>query len=145
MKPIRLDQWALAILNETIRADAEFQLNQRSSWQEFAREPLLFNGVDIAAGMQHHRNLMVREVSFDFTLVPARPGFLARVMRFLKLQAMAPASVYRLPRAGEANGSGVGVKIIVTRDAENRYRSDVKIEGNQPLKAEEIHVAGVTG
>ena len=145
MKAIRLDQWALSILNETIRADAGFQVNQRSAWQEFAREPMFFNGVDITAGMQHQRNLVVQELTFGFELLPARPGFFERLIRTFGLRRAGTGQYYRLARPGEVATPGISVKIIVSRDAENRYRSDLKIEPGGTLKPEEIHVAGITG
>jgi hypothetical protein len=141
MKPIRLDEWALTMLNETIRADAEFQINQRTAWQEFASTGAIVNGIDVTAGFQHQRSLLMNELTFDFDLVPDRPGFWERVLAVLHLRKSEPGIYYRLKKAGEPALQAIHVHLAVGRDAENAYQSKVSLSPDDSKKPEEIYVA----
>ena len=143
MRSIRLDEWALTILNETIRADAEFQINQRSAWQEFERNPEFYNGVDITQGMQHQRSLMMNELTFEFGLIPDVPQLWDRVLHFCRIRRFLPGSFYRLKRAGEQDANEISVTMIIKRDSENRIRSEVQVGPDKNKKPEEIHVVDV--
>jgi hypothetical protein len=143
MRSIRLDEWALTILNETIRADAEFQINQRSAWQEFARTSDLFNGVDISAGFQRQRSLLMHELTFEFALIPDIPGFWDKVFHLFWIRRIEPGSYYRVRKAGEVSPAEVNVKMVICRDAENRYRSEVKIDPENSMKPKDIHVVDI--
>lgn len=143
MKPIRLDEWALTMLNETIRADAEFQINQRSAWQEFANKGAVVNGIDVTAGFQHQRSLLMHELTFDFDLVPDLPGFWDRVLAVLHLRKTEPGVYYRLKKAGEPDLQAIHVNLVVRRDAENAYRSKVTLAPENSQKQEEIYVTDI--
>ena len=140
MKPIRLDEWALTMLNETIRADAEFQINQRTAWQEFASKGAVVNGIDVTAGFQHQRCLLMNELTFDFDLVPHLPRFWDRILAVLHLRKTEPGIYYRLKKAGEPALQTIHVHLVVGRDAENAYHSKVTLAPENSKKQDEIFV-----
>ncbi len=142
MKSIRLDEWALTLLNETIRADAEFQINQRSAWQAFSDSVEAPGGIDVTRGMQRQRNLLLNEIAFGFTLAPEHPGLWARLLDLTGIRSYPRGTFYRLAKEGEKGGGFIKVTLTVGRDEENRMRREVTLEPGDK-KAEEIHVTGV--
>ena len=143
MRSIPLNEWALTILNQTIRADAEFQINQRSAWEEFSKNTELLDGIDIAAGFQHQRNLLMSELTFEFELVPDRPGLWDKIVGRLLFRPPESGVFYRLKKKQEQNSGGIRVRIIIRRDPENRLQQEVTIEPKGSTKAEDINVVGV--
>jgi hypothetical protein len=142
MKPIRLDEWALTLLNETIRADAEFQLNQRSAWQAFSDSVQAPDGIDITRGIQRQQNLSVNEIAFGFNLSPDRPGLWTRLLDAVGIRKYERGTFYRLTREKEIAEGCIRVTVTVGRDEENRLRQEVRMEP-EIKKAEEIHVTGI--
>ena len=135
-----MHEWALTILNQTIRADAEFQINQRSAWQEFSSNTGYFKGLDITAGFQHQRNLFLNELTFEFDLEPEMPNFWDKAFNILLFRKARSVSYYRLKRTGQKGPEGMHVKLIIKRDADNRYRSELTTDSKNSPKPEDIHV-----
>ena len=140
MKSIRLNEWVITILNETIRADAEFQINQRNAWQEFSAQTKNFNGIDITAGFQHQRNLFMNELTFNFDLVPDIPQFWDKILNLMLFRRVQRGSFYRLKKTGEESTAGLHVTMIIKRNSDNRYQSEVILDPKDSKKPEDIHV-----
>jgi hypothetical protein len=143
MSSITLHEWVLTILNQSIRADAEFQINQRSAWQEFSKSQGLVNGIDLTAGFQQQRNLLMNELIFELDLVPDLPGFWDKISSLLFFRKVAGGCFYRLRKKGEQHPEGIHVKLIITRDTDNRYKPEVFLDPKNSKKPEEIHVFGI--
>ena len=143
MESIRLDEWVTTILNQTIRADAEFQINQRNAWQEFAKDTTVFNGIDLAAGFQHQRSLFMDELTFELDLVPDVPGFWEKVGNKMLFRKTPGGSFYRLKKMNEQNPGNMHVKLIIRRNIDNRYQAEVITDPKNPAKPEDIHVTGI--
>ena len=143
MRSIRLNEWVITILNETIRADAEFQINQRNAWQEFSANMENFNGIDITAGFQHQRNLFMNELTFEFDLIPDIPRFWDKILDVLLFRQAQHGSFYRLKKMGEESFSQLHVKMIIKRNIDNRYQSEVILDPKDSKKPEDIHVVDI--
>jgi hypothetical protein len=144
MRSIRLSEWALTILNETIRADAEFQLNQRNAWQVFAEKTGTFKGIDISAGFQHQRNLFMNEVTFALDLIPDVPRFWDKVFNLVLFKRKQSGSFFHLKKTGEESTAGLHVTLVIKRTTDNRYQSEVRLDPNASKKPEDIRVVNIT-
>jgi hypothetical protein len=144
MKSIRLNEWAITMLNQAIRADAEFQINQRNAWLEFARDMPVFDGIDIAAGFQHQRSLFLDEVTFEMDLVPDIPTFRDRLVSALSFRKAEKGLFYRLRKENGQNPEGMHVRLVIKRNIDNRYKGEVVIEPKGLKKPEDIHLVGVS-
>jgi hypothetical protein len=143
MRSIRLTEWVIAILNETIRADAEFQLNQRNAWIEFSNKTEMVDGIDITAGFQHQRSLLMKELTFDFDLIPDVPRFWDKVLNLILFRQPQHGYYYRLKKKGETGIADIHVKMIIKRDQEERFQQEVILDPKDSPKAEDIHVVDV--
>jgi hypothetical protein len=144
MKSIRLDEWAITMLNQTIRADAEFQINQRNAWLEFEKSTAVFNGIDLAAGFQHQRNLFMDEVTFELDLVPDIPGFFDRTINAVLFRKAPRGVYYRLKKPEEQHPGALHVRLVVKRNIDNRYQSEVTLDPKDKGKPEQIQVRGIS-
>jgi len=143
MRSIRLNEWALAILNETIRADAEFQLNQRNAWQEFSKNSGYFHGIDISAGFQHQRNLFMNELSFELDLIPDVPTLWDKVSTLLLFRRKQSGSFFHLKKAGEEGTAGLHVTLVIKRTSDSKYQSEVHLDPDNDKKPEDICVVNI--
>jgi hypothetical protein len=143
MKSIRLNEWVITILNQTIRADAEFQINQRNAWQEFSKDAIIVDGIDLAAGFQHQRSMVIDELTIELDLVPDIPTFWEKVGNALLFRKPRVGSFYRLKKANEQNPENMHVRLIIKRNIDNRYQPEVIIDPKTSQKPEEIHVTGI--
>jgi hypothetical protein len=142
MRSINLNEWLLTILNETIRSDAEFQINQRNAWQEFSNKTEIFDGVDISAGFQHQQSLFVNELTFEFDLIPIEPKFWDKILFIFHRER--DRNFYRLKKIGEQHIVVVHVKLLIKRGTDNKYQSDIILEPRDSKRPENIHVVDIT-
>lgn len=140
MRSIRLNEWVLSILNETIKADAEFQINQRNAWQEFSDNIENIKGIDITAGFQHQRSLFMNELTFEFDLIPEISSFWDKVSNLVLFRRKQSGSFFHLKKIGEQKTEGLHVTLIIKRNTDNRYQSEVLLDPKDSKKPEDIHV-----
>ena len=143
MISIRLNEWVLSILNETIKADAEFQINQRNAWREFSEKTENFSGIDITSGFQHQRSLFMNELTFKFDLIPDVSGFWDKVFNLVLFRQKQSGSFFHLKKDGEQSPEGLHVTLIIKRDTDNRYQSEVILDPKDSRKPEDIHVVDI--
>ena len=143
MRPISLNEWVLTILNETIRADADFQINQRNAWKEFSDTTDFFNGIDITAGFQHQRNLFLNELTFEFDLIPDVPHFWDKILNLVLFRQEQDGSFYHLKKIGEQSIEGIHVNLIIKRNIGNNYQSEVILDPKDFKNPKDIHVVDI--
>jgi len=95
-------------------ADTDMQLRQGETWQELTKE------LPLAEGSSHLKFLGLDEVELSFNLTEKRPGFLKRIMIFLKLAKPETTKTFKIMPLKK---SQYNMKISITREANKNYKA----------------------
>jgi hypothetical protein len=140
---VRLTELTTSILNEIVRADAQFQINQRAAWEGLDESMFRPEGINLISGLSRQENLFVQEFTFEFGLVPVtEPAILATVKRWFGVSRK--GYFYRMAPETEKPESRINVRIIIRRDRDKSIHADLETEPAKPVKKEEIYVTGLS-
>jgi hypothetical protein len=140
---VRLTELTTSILNEIVRADAQFQINQRAAWEGLDEIMYRPEGINLISGLSRQENLFVQEFAFEFGLVPYKENpLLAPVKKILGMSLK--GNVYRLAPANEIPASRINVRIIIRRDRDKSIHAELETEPAKPVKKEDIYVTGLS-
>jgi hypothetical protein len=140
---VRLTDLTTNILNEIIRADAEFQLNQRAAWEgldEIMERP---GGINLITGLSRQENLLVREFSFEFGIVPYRDNLLISTFKRMTGKPV-KTNLYKLAGEDKHNEKKIRVRFIIHRERDKTFKTEVVTEPELTEKKEDIYVAGIS-
>lgn len=122
-----------SLLNETVLADADFQLAQRSAWHQATKESALMSG------FSYQELLQVSEFEFAFNVKSYRPSLWQLLVWWYK-KNRPRGMLYRLSKNKSGN---INLRIVLCRNLQGKY--ETKTESVPPVitQPENAYVAGI--
>lgn len=127
---------ATHLLNETIMADTDFQLNQQSAWLQMNKSDSRLAGLAKASA------LFLKEMDFSFELMPTPVSWFNKIKLFFGARLKSKSTYYTLATTNAERESILKIKITIIRESPGKYDSIVATSPETHLKPEEINVVG---